>query len=114
MANLVGIRVGDAADRKAAERVPTRMTLDILRPRMTLKMSLVKVSSVMSFDSKCLRSPSPVCVGVNTWRPAARKPVSNPAPAPAAMPGAMNQHERLRRGLRLCCSSAPRLPPNLQ
>src|SRR5882724_8403161 len=106
MANLVGHRVGDAADRKAAERVPDEDNVgqffglddveDVLGESIQ---RYVFRQQMLALAESGLRWREHLASG-------GTQPVRNPAPAPAAMPGAMNQHERLRRGLRLCCSSA--------
>ena len=63
-------------------------------------MSSTKTSSVMSRESRCRRSPRPVWVGVKTRCPWARS-ARRPAPAPAAVPCAVDEHVGLRCS-RLC------------
>src|SRR5262245_49546198 len=74
---------------------------------MTLTISLTWVARFTLPSMRCERSPNPVIVGVNTLCPPLLQKIGHAPPAPAAVPGAVHEHEGLRRvRLRWCWRAA--------
>src|SRR5262249_42407933 len=74
---------------------------------MTLTISLTWVARFTLPSMRCERSPNPVIVGVNTLCPPLLQKIGHAPPAPAAVPGAVHEHEGLRRvRLRRCWRAA--------
>jgi hypothetical protein len=77
------------------------MTSDNSSASMTLTMSDVKGIQRDVFRQQMLALAEPGLRRGEHKVAGAAQPVRDPAPAPSAMPGAVNQHEGLRRGRRL-------------
>ena len=110
MANPLRHRVGGAGDRQAAEGMPDQHDIAQF-------LGLDHVDDVLGesierdvFGQQVFPLAKPGLGRREHLMPGRAQPVRNPAPAPAAMPGAVNQYERLRRGLRLyyCITRARR------